>query len=344
VRHLVTEGVAFVAWPGLIAVTYNGATMFTDSGQSGPGLAQQVGGFIVGALYRRGPDIHDRFGGNRQSGISVPAAGGYIFLFTGRSGRRHGYNDSWTDDGILHYFGEGQTGNMTLTRGNLAIDRHIQDGRRLLVFRTVEKGIQRFEGEFVARGYDTVAGLPDRDGNLRTAIVFRLEPVHDAVGEAVLPGILASLPTDPVAGPTVRQALTEVRTKQNLFRRRLQTVEAGCRLTGVKDLRFLRASHMKPWADSSDQERVDANNGLLLTPSADLLFDRGWISFRDEGTLLVSPGLSEEVRERIGLNLSDGRKCGTFTGGQADFLEYHRDCIFGDRTRQESLPAQLFTD
>lgn len=315
--------------------------MQRNAAQSGLDLSGQVEGFIVGALYRRGPDIHDRFGGNRQSGISVPAAGGHIFLFTGQSGRRHGYHDSWTDDGILHYFGEGQTGDMELTRGNLAIHRHVQDGRRLLVFRTVEKGVQRFEGEFVARGFDTVQGIPDTSGNLRTAIVFRLEPVRDAIGDAVLPGVPAAMLADPVAGPTVREALTEVRTKQTLFRRRLQTVEAGCRLTGIKDLRFLRASHMKPWADSNDDERVDASNGLLLTPSADLLFDRGWISFRDEGTLLVSPGLSGEVKERIGLDLSEGRRCGSFTDRQTEFLTWHRDCIFGDRARQESLPEQL---
>lgn len=187
--------------------------MFRASTQPGLAFSQQVEGFIVGALYRRGPDIHDRFGGNRQRGISVPREGRYIFLFTGQSGRRHGYNDAWTDDGILHYFGEGQKGDMELSHGNLAIHRHLQDGRRLLVFRTVEKGIQRFEGEFVNRGFDTVQGIPDTDGNLRTAIVFRLEPVLDDVGATVMPLADSGLP-EPFAHPTVRQALTEVRTRR----------------------------------------------------------------------------------------------------------------------------------
>ncbi|MBH1674515.1 HNH endonuclease [Stenotrophomonas maltophilia] len=65
---------------------------------------------------------------------------------------------------------------------------------------------------------------------------------------------------------------TEVRTKQCLFRERLIGIEKGCRLTGIEDLRILRASHIKPWAHSTHSERVDGENGLLLAPHADMLF------------------------------------------------------------------------
>lgn len=85
---------------------------------------------------------------------------------------------------------------------------------------------------------------------------------------------------------------------------------------------------MKPWAVASDAERTCRENGLLLTPHADLLFDRGWISFRNNGQLLVNPALPEPVLDRIGLDLTPGRDCGAFTSDQARFLEYHRDCIF----------------
>src|SRR5690606_17423574 len=85
---------------------------------------------------------------------------------------------------------------------------------------------------------------------------------------------------------TVSVQLSAIRAKQSLFKRRLLNVEKQCRLTGVADLRFLRASHIKPWAKcTSGDERVDGANGLLLTPHADLLFDRGWITFEDNGAL-----------------------------------------------------------
>src|SRR5690606_18728044 len=113
-------------------------------------------------------------------------------------------------------------------------------------------------------------------------------------------------------------------------------------LTDVYDLRFLRASHIKPWAASDDSERVDRNNGPLLTPSADLLFDHGWISFGDSGKLLVSNGLPGEITEKTGLDLTAGRDCGAFTAEQTRFLEYHRDCVFGQRELQDRLTYGQF--
>lgn len=107
-------------------------------------------------------------------------------------------------------------------------------------------------------------------------------------------------------------------------------------------MRFLRASHIKPWRDASDDERIDPHNGLLLTPSADLLFDKGWISFRSDGRLIVSERLPGQVREKLGVDVRDGRKCGTFTPRQTEFLEYHRDCVYGRTELQEGLIQVLF--
>lgn len=259
-----------------------------------------------------------------------------MIVFSSTAGLQHGYFDYWDDNGIFHYFGAGQEGDMEFVRGNSALRDHVSDSKQLLVFQALGGGVHRFQGQFVCVGYDIVPGIPDRNGRLRNAIVFRLQPLHDDVGEELLAG------PPPFLGPewvesTVRQVVTTVRTKQDLFRRRLTSIERGCRLTNVYDLRFLRASHIKPWAASDDRERVDRNNGLLLTPSADLLFDHGWISFGDGGRLLVSDGLPEEISEKVGLDLSQGRDCGAFTPEQRGFLEYHRDCVFGQRDFQDRL-------
>lgn len=284
------------------------------------------GSFQVGALYPR-RYVHTRLqGGGQQSGITRVRGTNVTLIFTGLSGRTHGYFDFWDENGNLNYFGEGQLGDMQLTRGNAAIAGHHREGNQLLVFQALGKGLPvRFLGEFqYLQHYRTDA--PDTAGTLRSALVFVLQPLadpHISERQPVPPDLL---PLD--AGPTSRLQLQEVRTRQEVFRRRLTTIEAGCRLTDVSDLRFLRASHMKPWSVASDAERTCRENGLLLTPSADLLFDRGWISFRDGGQLLVASELPDQVRDRIGLDLTPGRDCGSFTSEQVRFLEYHRDCIF----------------
>ena len=74
--------------------------------------------------------------------------------------------------------------------------------------------------------------------------------------------------------------------------------------------------------------RVDGSNGLLLTPHADFLFDRGWITFEDDGALVRSDYLPNDVIERIGLDLKQGRRCGNFLDKQKTYLEFHRSAIF----------------
>lgn len=301
----------------------------------------QVAGYVVGAVYDRQRDIHDRFGGRRQYGISTPADQQFIFLFSGSSGSRHGYFDYYDEEGTFHYFGGGQRGDMSWNHGNRAIRDHLKSGRRLLVFKSLGRGRQRFVGEFVYGGHDIIPDHPDSEGRLRNAIVFRLRPVHDDPG-ADPEFELSTLLTDDVVGATERSAVVQLRAKQQLFRRRLSVIERACRLTAIDDLRFLRASHIKPWRNSSEGERVDPHNGLLLTPSADLLFDHGWVSFKNDGRLIVANALPDQVRERLGLDVTEGRKCGDFTAQQADYLEYHRDCVFG---KPESLnPIQYLVD
>jgi predicted restriction endonuclease len=73
-------------------------------------------------------------------------------------------------------------------------------------------------------------------------------------------------------------------------------LEAGCRLTGVTDRRFLRAIHIKPWSRSDSREKLDGNNGLLIAPHIDHLFDKGFISFEDDGSVMTSKSLTQSVQ------------------------------------------------
>ncbi len=127
---------------------------------------------------------------------------------------------------------------------------------------------------------------------------------------------------------TTRTALILARRGQGLFKQNVARFEARCRLTGVTNPTHLVASHIKPWRESDNAERLAGTNGLLLTPSIDHLFDRGFISFDDDGVALVSPVADPESLPRMGVALDRRLFTGPFESEQRKFLEYHRREIF----------------
>lgn len=125
---------------------------------------------------------------------------------------------------------------------------------------------------------------------------------------------------------TEKQQLVKARRGQGLFRSRVELIEKACRITGVSEKSHLRASHIKPWRDSTDAEKLDGNNGLLLSPHVDHLFDRGYITFDDDGSLIVSPHLSGAV---LGAwNIPATVNVGPFNDAQHKYLAVHRGAIF----------------
>jgi hypothetical protein len=133
--------------------------------------------FSPGQVYRR-RELHEKFGGQRQGGISTPAKAPFIFLITGDSGKQHGYSDEWTEDGVFLYTGEGQHGDMRFAGGNLAIRDHLKNGKALLVFEQdkKDKRFLRYLGEMEYTQH-LYRDAPDTDGKKRKAIVFHLRPV-----------------------------------------------------------------------------------------------------------------------------------------------------------------------
>jgi putative restriction endonuclease len=133
--------------------------------------------------------------------------------------------------------------------------------------------------------------------------------------------------TDPSVNKTDREAIVRARRGQGLFKQRVMRIETRCRITGVDNPSYLLASHCKPWRDSSNEERLNGENGLLLTPSIDLLFDRGFIGFEDSGNLIISPVAHKPSLQRMGLETEGITNVGAFTSGQRQFLEFHRNAI-----------------
>lgn len=142
--------------------------------------------FQVGHYYSRASDIHDRFGGGRQGGISASSQHPFVFLFTGESGEAFGYEDGWQPDaGVFLYTGEGQVGDMEFTRGNRALRDHTQDGKQLLVFKALGKGKPvEFLGEFTCVSFNYGNG-PDREGNMRRTIRFHLVPAEADIFDVI---------------------------------------------------------------------------------------------------------------------------------------------------------------
>ncbi|ATH15842.1 HNH endonuclease [Delftia acidovorans] len=130
------------------------------------------------------------------------------------------------------------------------------------------------------------------------------------------------LSASPTLSSTEIEQLVKARRGQGIYRTNLMQIEKRCRLTGVSDPRLLVASHIKPWKDSTNDERLDGHNGLLLSPHVDRLFDRHLISFTDEGQIITAGAWV--VSAMHGWGLDSQKNVGPFSAKQRQYLEIHR--------------------
>jgi putative restriction endonuclease len=126
---------------------------------------------------------------------------------------------------------------------------------------------------------------------------------------------------------TERRQLVKARIGQGVYRSRVELNEQGCRITGIDDRRFLRASHIKPRAKSTNFEKLDGHNGLMLAPHVDHLFDRGFITFGDEGAVVTSSRLPASVAAAYRL-LEPQRPAKALHPTQSGYMQYHREVVF----------------
>jgi putative restriction endonuclease len=122
---------------------------------------------------------------------------------------------------------------------------------------------------------------------------------------------------------TERLNLVKSRIGQGTFRQKLLKYWKVCAVTGFKDTSMLVASHIKPWRASSNSERLDPFNGLLLTPNIDKAFDAGFITFESSGQIVLSPLLTEP--EKLGIT-ADIQV--TLTEPHEQFMSFHRTKVF----------------
>lgn len=125
---------------------------------------------------------------------------------------------------------------------------------------------------------------------------------------------------------TEKDRLVRARLGQGSFRQAVEKIEPRCRVTRLDDMQHLRASHIKPWRSASNTERLDGNNGLLLAPNIDHLFDRGYITFGDDGQIYLSHRLSKKAAKALGVDTVTS--VGSLSPQQAIYMAYHREHVF----------------
>ncbi len=155
---------------------------------------------------------------------------------------------------------------------------------------------------------------------------LRNKPIFDTSKPTVLQEIEQLKDSYANLQETTRQAIVQSRIGQGQFRASLVQYWQGCSVTGCEQIELLRASHIKPWRDSSNTERLDVYNGLLLLPNLDACFDSGLISFDDNGEIIISSKLSETTLKQLGINSS--MKLLRVEPGHKVFLSYHRQNVF----------------
>lgn len=134
--------------------------------------------------------------------------------------------------------------------------------------------------------------------------------------------------TDSQIPETERTAIIQSRIGQGIFRKSLFDKYYGrCIITGINQPRLLVASHIKPWAVSSNKERLSVNNGLLLSATYDRLFDSGLITFDRHGKIFLSSLIGAENAKRLGL--SQGMSFDLHVSkDMEEYLAYHNDVLF----------------
>jgi putative restriction endonuclease len=125
---------------------------------------------------------------------------------------------------------------------------------------------------------------------------------------------------------TEQEQIVVSRIGQGNFRRNVIRLWGSCSVTGLQNVSLLRASHIKPWKDSNNVDRLSPYNGLLLIPDYDFLFDKGYISFNNSGDVLISNTLTPFARKVF--DISDHLELRRVFPESKDYLEFHRNIVF----------------
>lgn len=178
-------------------------------------------------------------------------------------------------------------------------------------FKYVMDYFLRYDENWLNRDIETVIDTAEQEDVLKAQLDNSVDEIDKEIETKQLQG-------------EEREALIKVRVNQSAFRKLLMRRYTHCCLCDVDDESLLVASHIKPWAKSSHEEKVDVNNGLLLCPNHDKLFDRGYISFDNGGHIVISDELSKNCA--ISMNIKNDMQI-ELSNDNIKYMEYHRNNV-----------------
>lgn len=225
-------------------------------------------------------------------------------------------------DGIIYYTGMGRVGDQALISHNKTLAESRTNGVTLHFFEVFQ------QGQYTYRGIVELVGEPfteiqkDMNGDARTVWVFPLKKVDDWTEEVTK--LEKELEAQKTITNTEKEQVVKLRIGQSTFKDHLLQRECKCAICGITDKNFLIASHIKPWSKSTHAERLDVNNGLLLCPNHDALFDKGYISFDDNGQIVISSKLNETTKKYMNINPSIKIK---MSKEMKKYMKYHYENI-----------------
>ncbi len=277
---------------------------------------------IKGKEYKR-KELHDFYGGQRQGGIATPIEHPYVFIISSKRGEDHGYIDGWTNENkFFLYTGEGQNGDMEFKSGNKAIRDHQENKKKVLLFEETKKTFIELKSELKLIDYSFIQTLDSKKRN-RKAIQFKFaaENSSQTFNSDNEQNTIKYPKTYLKPNKTESKGLVTSRVGQGFYRQELiKKFDNKCAVTGINIEEILIASHIVPWRHSNDEERLDVENGILLSPLYDSLFDRNLISFEDNGEIIIS----EKVQDKELISVLNFNAKIKISEGMKKYLNKHR--------------------
>lgn len=173
--------------------------------------------------------------------------------------------------------------------------------------------------------YTSKKSLSDFRASLNKFLAFINSDYHKRMADSIVSEIKA-VENDNTIKATEKDSIVKSRIGQGIFRKGLIDYWHGCAISQCPLTWMLIASHIKPWRDSDNQERLDDYNGLLLLPNYDKLFDLGYISFDQKGKIMYSRLLDKFDRDTIGL--TNDLHLVKFEEQHLKYLKYHNENCF----------------
>lgn len=173
--------------------------------------------------------------------------------------------------------------------------------------------------------YTSKKSLSDFRAGLNKFLAFINSDYHKRIADSIITEIKA-VENDNTIKMTEKNSIVKSRIGQGIFRKGLIEYWHGCAISQCPLTWMLIASHIKPWRDADNQERLDPYNGLLLLPNYDKLFDLGYISFNSKGKIMYSRLLDKFDRETIGL--TNNLHLVKLEEQHLKYLKYHNDNCF----------------